>query len=143
MPVGAAAELACFSSSEEIRMVRSIALLALMEAQRHGRWGASFHGFRVQAQRQGPARSFAAFTEVSLSVSLGKVLVERSTVTTNYADAMEPNAWAMVICFEYALLDSHAAWRASGNAVGVPRWLRQPDRCTLRIALRSRERQNR
>ena len=97
MPVGAAAELACFPSTEEVRMVRSIALLALMEAVRHGRWGASFHGFRVQAQRQGPARGCAALTEVSLSVSLGKAVVARFRVTANYADAMEPNAWAMVI----------------------------------------------
>ena len=72
-------------------MVRSIALLALMEAQRHGRWGASFRGFRIQAQRQGPARG------LSLSVSLGQVVVARFRVTANYASAMEPNAWAMVI----------------------------------------------
>ena len=97
MPVGAAAELACFPSTEEVRMVRSIALLALMEAQRHGRWGASFHGFRVQALRQGSARRGAALTEVSLSVSLGKAVVACSVVATNYAEAMEPNAWAMVI----------------------------------------------
>ena len=82
---------------EEMRMVRSIALLALKEAVRHGRWGASFHGFRVQAQRQGPAQGLAAFTEVSLSVSLGKAVVAHFRVTTNYAQAMEPNAWAMVI----------------------------------------------
>ena len=97
MSVGAAVEPACFPSSEEIRMVRSIALLALMEAVRHGRWAASFHGFRVQAQRQGPARGFAAVTEVGLSVSLGEAVVARCRVTTNYAEAMEPNAWAMVI----------------------------------------------
>ena len=95
--VGAAAEPACFPSTEEIRMVRSIALLALMEAQRHGRWGASFHGFRVQAQRQGPASGFATLTEVSLSVSLGQAVVARCRVTTTYADAMEPNASARVI----------------------------------------------
>ncbi len=96
-PVGAGAEPACFPGTEEIRMVRSIALLALKEAVRHGRWGASFHGFRVQAQRQGPARGGAALTEVSLSVSLGQAVVARCRVTTNYAEAMEPNAWAMVI----------------------------------------------
>lgn len=78
-------------------MVRSIVLLAIMEAQRHGRWGASFHGFRVQALRQGPARGCAALTEVSLSVSLGKTVVARCKVITSYAHAMEPNAWAMVI----------------------------------------------
>ena len=80
-PVGAAAEPGCFPSTEEIRMVRSIALLALMEARRHGRWGASFHGYRVLAQRQGPTRSFAPFIEVSLSVSLGKAVVARYRVT--------------------------------------------------------------
>lgn len=85
MPVGAAAESVGFPSNEEIRMVRSIARLALMEAVRHGRWGASFHGFRVQALRQDPARGGAALTEVSLSVSLGKVVVARCRVTTNYA----------------------------------------------------------
>lgn len=96
-PVGVGAEPACFPSTEEIRMVRSIALLALMEAQRHGRWGASFRGFRIQAQRQGPARGFATFSEVSLSVSLGQAVVARFRITANYASAMEPNAWAMVI----------------------------------------------
>jgi hypothetical protein len=97
MPVGAAVEPACFPSSEEIRMARSIALLALMEAQRHGRWGASFRGFRIQALRQGPAGGFATFSEVSLSVSRGQAVVARFRVITNYAEAMEPNAWAMVI----------------------------------------------
>lgn len=91
-PVGAAVEPACFPSTEEVRMVRSIALLALMEAQRHGRWVASFHGFRIQALRQGPARGCAALIEVSLSVSLGKIFVARCRVITNYAQAMEPNA---------------------------------------------------
>ena len=90
-PVDAEAESACFPSTEEIRMVRSIALLALMEAQRHGRWGASFRGFRIQARRQGPAGG------LSLSVSLGKAVVACSVAVTNHAEAMEPNAWAMVI----------------------------------------------
>ena len=92
MPVGAAVDPVCFPSSEEIRMVRSIALLAFMEAVRHGRWGASFHGFHVQALRQGSARGFAAFSDVSLSVSLGPAVVARCRVTMNYAEAMEPNA---------------------------------------------------
>ena len=92
MSVGAEAEPPCFPGTEEIRMVRSIALLAIMEAQCHGSWDASFHGFRVQALRQGPARDVGALTEVSLSVSLGKALVARCRVVTNYAQAMEPNA---------------------------------------------------
>ncbi len=89
---GAAAEPACSPGTEEIRMVRSIALLALLEAARHGRWGASFHGFRVQALRQGPAQGLAAFSEVSLLVSLGGAVVARCRVPANYASAMEPNA---------------------------------------------------
>ena len=92
MSVGAKAEPSCFPGTEEIRMVRSIALLALMEAVRHGRWGASFHGFRVQALRQEPAQGGAAVTEVRLSVSLGQAVVARFRVTINYASAMEPNA---------------------------------------------------
>ena len=81
----------------DLAAMRSAMQRAGADPQRHGRWGASFHGFRVQAQRQGPARGFAAFTEVSLSVSLGQAVVARCRVTTNYAEAMEPNAWAMVI----------------------------------------------
>jgi len=92
MPVGAAEEPPYFPGTEEIRMVSSIVLLALMEAARHGRWGASFHGFHVQALRQGPARGGATLTEVSLSVSLGQAVVARCRVITNYAQAMEPNA---------------------------------------------------
>lgn len=92
MPVGADAEPACFPGTEEVRMVRSIALLAIMEAVRQGRWGASFRGFRVQALRQGSTRGGAAFTEVSLSVSFGKAVVARCRVIANYAHAMEPNA---------------------------------------------------
>jgi hypothetical protein len=90
-------EPACFPGTEEIRMVRSIVLLALVEAMRQGRWGASFHGFRVQAQRLGPVLGLTDFTEVSLSVSLGQAVVARCRVIANHASAMEPNAWAMVI----------------------------------------------
>jgi hypothetical protein len=96
-PIGAEAAPACFPGTEEIRMVRSIALLAFVEAMRQGRWGASFHGFRVQAQRLGPARGLADFTEVSLSVSLGQAVVARCRVIANHASAMEPNARTMVI----------------------------------------------
>ena len=96
-PVDTAVEAVCFPGTEEVRMVRSIALLALKEALRLGWWGASFRGFYVQALRQGPARGFAAFTEVRLSVSLGKAVVARCRVVTNYAEAMEPNVAAIVI----------------------------------------------
>ena len=45
-------EPTCFPSAEELRMLRPIALLALLEAAHQGEYHASFHGFRVQALRQ-------------------------------------------------------------------------------------------
>ena len=90
--IGAAAEPPCFPSTEELRMVRSIVRLALIEALRHGSYAASFHGFYVQARRQGPPWGSAALTDVCLSVRLGEVLVGRSWVAANYAQAMEPTS---------------------------------------------------
>ena len=90
--VGAAAEPVCFAGTEDIRMVRSIVLLALGEALRHGSYAASFHGFYVQALRKGPPRGSAALAEVCLSVSHGEALVGRSWVAANYAQAMEPTS---------------------------------------------------
>ena len=89
---GVVAEPACFAGTEEIRMVRSIVLLALGEALRHGSYAASFHGFRIQALRKGPPWGSAAFAEVCLSVRLGEALVGRSWVAANYAQAMEPTS---------------------------------------------------
>ena len=89
---GVAAEPACFAGTEELRMVRSIVRLALREAVRHGSYAASFHGFHVQARRNGPPWGSAAFAEVCLSVSLGEALVGRSWVAANYAQAMEPTS---------------------------------------------------
>jgi hypothetical protein len=73
-------EPTCFPSAEELRMVRAIALLALLEAARRGEYHASFHGFRVQALRQSSAPGAHVFVEVNLCVSLGKSVVERSLV---------------------------------------------------------------
>ena len=79
-----------FPSTEELRMVRAIALLALLEAARHGEYRATFHGFRVQALRQCSAPGADAFVEVNLCVSLGKTVVEHSLVDATDAYAMEP-----------------------------------------------------
>ena len=70
-------EPACFPSAEELRMVRAIALL---KAARQGEYRASFHGFRVQAQRLCSGPRSDVFVEVSLCVSVGKNLVERGLV---------------------------------------------------------------
>ena len=87
---GAASEPALCPSSEELRMVRAIALLALQEAARHGEYRATFHGFRVQALRKCLAPGSETFVEVNLRVSLGKTVIERSLVAATDADAMEP-----------------------------------------------------
>lgn len=88
--MGAASEPAICPSSEELRMVRAIALLALQEAARHGEYRATFHGFRVQALRKCSAPDSEAVVEVNLCVSLGRTVVERGLVAATDADAMEP-----------------------------------------------------
>ncbi len=79
-----------FPSEEELRMVRAIALLALLDAARHGEYRATFRGFRVHALRQRPAPDADAFVEVNLCVSLGRAVIERSVLATTDAEATEP-----------------------------------------------------
>jgi len=86
----AAGDPVSFPSTEELRMVRAIALLALQEAARHGEYRATFHGFRVHALRKCLAPGSETFVEVNLRVSLGKTVIERSIVATTDADVMEP-----------------------------------------------------
>jgi hypothetical protein len=86
---GITPDAASFPGSEEFRMVRAIALLALMEAARHGEYRATFRGFRVEALRQCPAGA-DAFVDVHLCVSLGRTVVERGNVATSNAGAAEP-----------------------------------------------------
>ncbi len=86
----AAGDPVSFPSTEELRMVRAIALLALLEAARHGEYRATFHGFRVQALRQCSAPGADVFVEVNLCMSLGKTVVERGLVATTDAGAVEP-----------------------------------------------------
>ncbi len=74
------AEPTCFPSAEELRMVRAIALVALLEAARQGEYRASFHGFSVQALHQCSVPGSDVFVDVNLCVSFGKNLVERSLV---------------------------------------------------------------
>jgi len=67
--------------------------IALVEAERHGEYHASFHGFRVQALRQGSASGADAVVAVDLCVSLGETVVERSlVVAATGAPGMEPTA---------------------------------------------------
>jgi hypothetical protein len=82
-----------YPSAEELRMVRAIASLAIVEASRNGESRATFHGFRVQAIRgcAAPDESGAP-VEVNLIVRLGTRIVERSVVAASDAEGMEPKA---------------------------------------------------
>lgn len=96
MAEGTGGEPVNLPSAEEFRMVRAIALLALLEAARDGEYRATFHGFRIHARRQCPAGADAV-VEVNLCVSLGKAIVERSLVATAHAGAVEPKRQTAVI----------------------------------------------
>lgn len=74
---------------EELRMVRAIARLALLEAARHGEYRATFHGFSVVAQRQCPISGDGVVVAVNLCVLLGVSVVERSLVRTMDSAVME------------------------------------------------------
>ncbi|MBE0625804.1 MAG: hypothetical protein IH606_13435 [Burkholderiales bacterium] len=104
-----------FPGAEELRMLRAIALFALLEAARQGTYSASFRGFRVQALRQSASPVSGATVKVRLFVSLGGKLVERGVVAvhapqpqchgvpamhragTSVAGEIEPIAGAMVM----------------------------------------------
>ncbi len=65
-----------FPSAEDMRMVRAIALLALLEAVRHGEYRATFRGFRVEAVRlRGLGHAAPAF-ELHLVVTFAGTIVE-------------------------------------------------------------------
>jgi hypothetical protein len=66
-----------FPSAEDLRMVRAIALLALLEAVRHGEYRATFRGFRVEAIRRHGLGRAAPTVEVHLVVTLSGKVVER------------------------------------------------------------------
>ena len=84
-------------NAEELRMVRAIAMLALVEAARRGEYRATFRGFRVQALRQCPTPGADAFVQVSLCVSLGETVIERSLLAATDPGAAEPKPCVVVI----------------------------------------------
>jgi len=64
-----------------MRMVRAIALLALMEAARHGAYRARFRQFYVEAHREPGSTGSAASVHVHLCVSLDEGTLERGSVS--------------------------------------------------------------
>jgi hypothetical protein len=81
LPLERAADPERFPSAEELRMIRAIVLLAVGEAARHGHYRASFHGFRVSAQRQAVPSCAGDPVELELCVSLGQRIVQRIRLT--------------------------------------------------------------
>jgi hypothetical protein len=127
-----------FPDAEELRMVRAIAMVGLLEAARRGEYRASFHGFRIQAVRQ-RATQVAAFVEVKLCVTweghpveLEVMRMEPQEASATLPDGseaaeavgMEPMPGESVWCIESTLLALDHVCRA--EAVHVPRWLCQP-----------------
>lgn len=83
-------------TAEEVRMVRAIAQIALLEAARDGEYRATFRGFSVRACRLCPQEP-EAFVEIKFCVSLGRVIVECGLVVTANAYIREPNQYKLVI----------------------------------------------
>lgn len=75
--VVASAEPRRLPSAEDMRMVRAIALLALLEAARHGEYRATFRGFRVEAVRRDGLSRGAPTVELHLVVKFDGTVVER------------------------------------------------------------------
>ena len=75
--VFALAEPQRLPSAEDMRMVRAIALLSLLEAVRHGKYHATFHGFRVEAVRRDGLGRDAPTVEIHLVVTFDGMVVER------------------------------------------------------------------
>ena len=131
-----------FPDAEELRMVRAIAMVVLLEAARRGEYRASFHGFRIQAARRRAVPHVAAFVEVKLCVTWEGRPVElkvmrmepqeasaalRDGSEAAEANGLEPMPWESVWCIESTLLDAALDHGCRVEAVSVPRWLCQPD----------------
>jgi len=143
-----------YPNAEEMRMVRAIALLALLEALRNGEYRATFHGFRVEAHRRtGPASSTPT-VEVSLAVTLGgmssNAASSPSTRCLRHSAVVNPIARCpmelkLSVRAMVTEMNSRCSMRlachSSGRTNDVLRWLSQPVRCTLRIVLCSQSTQ--
>ena len=130
-----------FPDAEELRMVRAIAMVALLEAARRGEYRASFHGFRIQAARRRAGFPVAAFIEVKLCVTWEGHPVELQVMRVEpqeasaalregseaaEANGLEPMPWESVWWVESTLLDGALDHRCRAEALSVPRWLCQP-----------------
>jgi hypothetical protein len=130
-----------FPDAEELRMVRAIAMVVLLEAARRGEYRASFHGFRIQAARRRACPPVAAFVDVKLCVTWDGHPVELKVMRMELQEAsatlpegseaaeivgMEPMPGESVCWIESTLLDGALDDGCRAEAVSVPRWLCQP-----------------
>lgn len=81
----------CFPSAEEMRMVRAIVPLAVLEAARQGECRATFRGFLIEAVRHKLGRT-ASWIEVSVVVTLRGTVMGQCTL---YFDAMPSSSCDM------------------------------------------------
>lgn len=79
-----------FPSAEDMRMVRAIALLALLEATRHGEYRATFRGFRVEAVRRDGLGRGALTVETHLVVTFDGTVVESCSLDVDEMRATSP-----------------------------------------------------
>jgi hypothetical protein len=138
--------------AEEIRMVRAIARLALLEAIIRGKYHASFHGFVLDAVRCIADSGAGDVLEVRLAVRMGNSLAECCTISLPaYACSVDKISFLSVqeltscptLSEIGGLRAPCALWLAHCGAIEVSRWLSQPARCTSRTTLRSQEHPNR
>ena len=130
-----------FPDAEELRMVRAIAMVVLLEAARRGEYRASFHGFHIQAARRQAGSPDAAFVEVKLCVTWDGHPVELEVMRMEpqeasatlpegleaaEANGLEPMPWESVWWIESTLLDAAMDHGGQAQALTVPRWLCQP-----------------
>lgn len=100
-----------FPSAEDMRMVRAIALLSLLEAVRHGKYQATFHGFRVEAVRRDGLGRDAPTVEIHLVVTFDGMVVERCALDV---DKMRV-AWPKSECERGLVVDGETFGNCDGH----------------------------
>jgi hypothetical protein len=69
-----------FPSAEDMRMVRSIALLGMLEAAQHGTYRARFRRFQVHAWREPEPADRFTIVRVHICIALEECVLEQTTV---------------------------------------------------------------
>ena len=109
--VGAPADPRRFPSAEDMRMVRAIALLALLEAVRHGEYRATFRGFRVVAVRRDGLGHAAPTVEAHLVVTFAGTVVERCALDV---DEMQSSS-SKTECDRTGVVDGETFFDCNGH----------------------------